>query len=77
MSDTPETNALTAGCTFGPFVEAIAEKCRELEIQRNMLRKALADVLDENRRLFRTNYPTNAAAYQLLKATAAKGEVQP
>lgn len=41
MSKTPETDALTAGCTFGPFVEALAEKCRELEMQRNEAIKAI------------------------------------
>lgn len=45
MSKTPETDLLTAGCGFGPFVEAIAEKCRELEVQRNQMFEVLVGII--------------------------------
>jgi hypothetical protein len=65
-------------------VEALAEKCRELEIQRDMLRKALADILGgaDSWRLANLERAIAAARQLLIKqsdehAAAAKGEVQP
>lgn len=45
MSKHPETDLLTAGCSFGPFVESIAEKCRELEVQRNQMFEVLVGII--------------------------------
>jgi hypothetical protein len=38
VSDTPETDGLTVGCSFGPFVEALAEHARKLERERDLLK---------------------------------------
>jgi len=45
MSKTPETDLVTAGCHFGPFVEALAGKCRELEVQRNQMFEVLVGII--------------------------------
>lgn len=46
MSDTPLTDSVTAGCHFGPFVEALADHARQMERQRNAARHALTQTLD-------------------------------
>ncbi len=46
MSDTPLTDAVTVGCHFGPFVEALADHARRMERQRDAARHALTQTLD-------------------------------
>jgi hypothetical protein len=38
VNGTPETDGLTVGCSFGPFVEALAEHARKLERERDALK---------------------------------------
>lgn len=84
MSEHPETDALTAGCSFGPFVEALAEKCRELEVQRDMLVSLLWPMVDCGRHMLRedgklfihTSREWIDAARKALQAAAAKREVK-
>jgi hypothetical protein len=39
VSDTPETDVITLGLHYGPFVEALADHARKLERERDLLRR--------------------------------------
>ncbi len=46
MSKTPLTDAMTAGCHFGPFVEALADHARRMEVERDEARLVLMECAD-------------------------------
>ena len=46
MSKTPLTDAMTAGCHFGPFVEALADHARRMEMERDDARLVLMECAD-------------------------------
>jgi hypothetical protein len=91
VSETPETDTVVAMPESGvdPFC-ALVHHSRNLERERDMLRKALADILKvEDAPLFRDHLTVHGgttfwidqkqglAALDALQATAAKGDVQP